>query len=105
MSSFLLIDRAVKYNLGAIISEREIGVSRAARLRALSELLPKVAVTVSESIQQINLAAFGFVGLPGQPQVLGPFSLFDARAHYSQTLVDFRLLHELRASADRVTAH
>ena len=98
------IDRALKYNLGVIISEQETRVSRAARLRALSELLPKATASVTETVQQINLAAFGFGGFPGTPQVVGPFSVFDARARYSQTLVDFRLLHELRSAAERINA-
>ena len=98
------IGRALKYNLGSIISEQETRAFRASRLRSLSELLPKVNVSLSETVQQINLAAFGFNGFPEQPLVVGPFSVFDARARYSQTVVDFRLLHELRSAAEQVTA-
>ena len=98
------IDRALKYNLGAVISEQETRVSKAARIRALSELLPKINVSVSETVQQINLAAFGFGGFPGKPPVVGPFNVFDARARYSQTAVDFKLLHELRSASERVNA-
>src|SRR5215469_15693364 len=50
------IDRALKYNLGTIISEQETRVSRAARLRALSDLLPKATASVTQTVQQINLA-------------------------------------------------
>ena len=98
------IDRALKYNLGSIISEQETQVSRAARVRALAELLPKVSGGITETVQQINLAAFGFGGFPGQPPVVGPFSVFDARARYAQTVVDFKLQHELRSASERVTA-
>jgi outer membrane protein TolC len=98
------IDRALKYNLGAIIGEQQTRVTKAARVRALSELLPKVDAAVNETVQQINLAAFGFTSFPGVPQVVGPFSVFDARARYSQKLVDFRFLHELRSAAEQVTA-
>ena len=82
------IERALKYNLGSIISGQETQVSRAARVRALSELLPKINGNVTETIEQINLAAFGFSSFPGVPSVTGPFSVFDARAKYSQTVVD-----------------
>src|SRR2546427_2920244 len=58
------IDRALRYNLGGVIGEQETRVSAAVRLRALSELLPKVNIGVTETIQQINLAAFGFGGFP-----------------------------------------
>jgi len=98
------IDRALKYNLAPIISEQETRVSRAARLRSLSELLPKLTGSFTESVQQINLAAFGFSGFPGVSPIVGPFSLFDARARYSQTVVDLRFLHELRSAAEQVTA-
>ena len=98
------IDRALKYNLAAVIGEQEIRVNTAARVRALSELLPKVNAGITQTIQQINLAAFGFSGFPGVPPVVGPFSLFDARARYSHQLFDSRLLHELRAETERVSA-
>src|SRR5262249_38955469 len=98
------IDRALKSNLAPIISEQETRVSRAARLRSLSELLPKVGGTFTQTVQQINLAAFGFTGFPGVSPIVGPFSLFDVRARYSQTVVDFRFLHELRSAAEQVTA-
>src|SRR5262245_7104588 len=98
------IDRALKYNFGPIISEQETRVSRAERVRSLSELMPKVTGTVNQYVQQINLAAYGFNGFPGAPLVVGPFSLIDARAKYTQNVVDFKLLHELRSSAEKVTA-
>src|SRR4051812_41465672 len=47
------IDRALKYNLGSIISEQETRVARAARIRSLSDLLPNVTGTVSQAVQQI----------------------------------------------------
>lgn len=98
------IDRALKYNLGPIVSEQQTRALRAERLRTLSDLLPKVAASVTETVQQINLAAFGFTSFPGVQPVIGPFSLFDARARYSQAIVDFRLLHELRSASEQVTA-
>src|SRR6266850_3152434 len=98
------IDRALRYNLGGILSEQETRVSSAARVRALSELLPKVNVGVTETVQQINLAAFGFRGFPGVGSVVGPFNVFDVRAGYFQSVLDFKLLHELRAASERVSA-
>src|SRR5207253_11016054 len=46
----------------------------------------------------------GFRGFPGVGSVVGPFGVFDARAGYSQSVLDFKLLHELRAASERVTA-
>src|SRR5881409_2107419 len=98
------IDRALKYNLGYVIGEQETRVSTAARVRSLSELLPKVNAGISEAIQQINLASFGFRGFPGVPPVVGPFSVFDTRARYTQAVFDSRLAHELRAASARFSA-
>jgi outer membrane protein TolC len=67
-------------------------------------LLPRISGTVSESVQQINLAAFGFTGFQGVPIVVGPFSVFDARLRYTHTVFDFRFLHELRSASEQVTA-
>jgi outer membrane protein TolC len=98
------IDRALRYNLGTVIGEQDIRVARAARLRALSDLLPKITGSVSETVQQVNLAAFGFGGFPGVRSVVGPFSVFDIRARFSESLVDFRLLHDMRAASERLQA-
>src|SRR5262249_14281801 len=59
------IDRALKYNLAAITSESDVRVARSERLKALSELLPNVRATLTETTQQINIASFGFGGFPG----------------------------------------
>src|SRR5215813_3311421 len=98
------ISRALKYNLGPLLAEQETRVSSAARVRALSELLPKVNAGVTETVQQLNLAAFGFTSFPGVPSVIGPFSVFDARARYAQEALNFRFLHELRSATERVNA-
>jgi len=98
------IDRALKYNLETILIGQDTRVAKAARLRTLSELLPRVNAGVSEYVQQINLAAFGFTSFPNVRSVVGPFSVFDARARYSQTLMDFRRLHEFRSAGEDVKA-
>jgi outer membrane protein TolC len=98
------IDRALKYNLGAIVAGQETRIATAARLRALSRFLPKLNVDVSETVQQIDLAAFGFSGFPGVGTVVGPFNVFDVRAHYSQTVLDARRFHELKAESEHLNA-
>jgi len=98
------IARGLKYNLGVITSGQNIRASRAARLRALSQLLPNLTAGVSETRQQVNLAAFGFSGFPGVPQVVGPFNVFDARAYLSQSVLDFTAINNHRASNENVKA-
>src|SRR5260370_5616603 len=98
------IARGLKYNLGVITSGQNIRASRAARLRDLSQLLPNLTAGVSETRQQVNLAAFGFSGFPGVPQVVGPFNVFDARAYLTQSVLDFTAITNHPASNENVKA-
>jgi outer membrane protein TolC len=98
------ISRGLKYNLGLISSDRNVRSSRAARLRALSQLLPNVTSSVSETREQVNLAAFGFTGFPGIPQIIGPFNIFDARAYVTQSVLDFQAINNRRAAGESVKA-
>jgi outer membrane protein TolC len=98
------IDLGLKNNLGAILSAQGGTSARAARLNALSRMLPSVNAKAAESVQQINLAAFGFPLAPGQPAIIGPFSVFDARATASQRVLDLKALNQLRTSNEQVRA-
>jgi outer membrane protein TolC len=98
------IDRGLKYNLGLLLSEQGTRAARGARLRALSDLLPKVTWETSESRQQINLQAFGFSSFPGFPSIVGPFNTFDTRAYLSQPILDFKALNGARAEAEYLRA-
>src|ERR1700684_1304758 len=54
------LDMGLKYNLGLYLSDRVTDQARAARLKALSELMPNLNGSVSEEVEKINLKAFGF---------------------------------------------
>jgi outer membrane protein TolC len=98
------IERGLRYNLGIALGGEDIDAARAARLRALSNLLPRVAIVASESEQQVNLAALGFTGLPGVPAILGPFPVFDARAHITQSILNLSDREALRAGTENLNA-
>ena len=98
------LDRGLKYNLGIILGGQGERSAAAARLRALSDLLPKVNARTAENIQQINLAAFGFPVPAGSPAVIGPFSVFDARATLSAPILDLRAINNQRAANANVDA-
>ena len=98
------LDRGLKHNLRIILSEQDERSSKGARLRALSDLLPKVNFRSGESIQKINLAAFGFPRQPGVPEVVGPFSVFDARGAVTAPLLDLKSLNNTRSSNELVKA-
>ncbi len=96
------LDRGLKYNLGLYESSQESLAARAQRLRAMSKLLPSIGAGVSESSQQIDLAALGFTPaiFPGVPTVIGPFNVFDVRANMSGPVLDFSAINSLKASTE-----
>ena len=53
------IDRGLKHNLGLLLSQQQTELARAQYRRQLSALLPNISGNVNESLNQINLAAFG----------------------------------------------
>lgn len=94
------IKRGLDYNLGALLSAEQMRAARGARLVALSRLLPRIEASVAETQQQVNLEAFGFQGFPGVRTVVGPFNVFDVRASYTQTLLDFPAINRYRAEKE-----
>ncbi len=90
------LERALKYNLGLLLQEESMKAAHGARWRALASLLPNVSASTSELRQVINLDAYGF---PGEPSIIGPFNVFDARVYLSQPVVDLRALNDARAAA------
>ena len=95
------LDRGLKYNLGLYLSERTTDQARAARLRALSELLPVVNGSFSESENKINLKAFGFT-FPGFPSSVGPFSLTELQGVGSWTPLNLHYINSLHAASQDV---
>lgn len=98
------IERGLKYNLGLVLGQQGTRTAEAVRLRALSGLLPNASIHVSETAQQINLAALGFSGFPGIPQIIGPFSVVDARAFVTQPVLDLAARYGARAESAGVKA-
>lgn len=98
------IDRGLKHNLGLLLSQEQTGTARAQRLRDLSTLLPKVTLTSSESLQQINLAAFGIPVTVNGSTIVGPFAIFDARPTMTERLFDMSALNRMRSLAENEKA-
>jgi len=99
------LDRGLKYNLGLIESDLGTRTARAERLKTLSELLPNVSASVSQTAEQVNLRALGLkLDLPGFPVVVGPFGVEDARGYWSQKLFDWNAVEKLRASQKSLRA-
>jgi outer membrane protein TolC len=94
------INRAVRYNLGAIESDENATVARGQRLLALSNLLPQVNAGINENVDQVNFTALGLgaAKIPGIPSVVGPFSYSTASASLNQTLFSYESIQRFRAA-------
>lgn len=98
------LDRGLKYNLGLTVSGEAMDQARAVRIRALADLLPNVFFRGGETLERVNLTVFGIPLPPGTPPVVGPFSVFDARAVGSATVFDLHALDRLRSSNQQIEA-
>jgi outer membrane protein TolC len=98
------VTRGLEHNLGVLAQEQGVRRAHGDRWEALSDLLPRVDGSVTETRQVINLAAFGFTGVQGLPSVVGPFNVFDARVSLSQPVFDLHALHGLHAQSHAVAA-
>jgi outer membrane protein TolC len=97
------LNRGLQYNLGLYLSERGTEQTRAARLKALSELLPDVNAGITEEVQKINLQAFGF-NFPNLPGSVGPFGLVQLQATGTWKPLDLHYISGLRAAGQNVNA-
>jgi outer membrane protein TolC len=97
------IDRGLQHNLGAILGEAAVSAAEGARKEALADLLPQVRAAVAAERLKINLAAYGF-SMPGMPEIVGPFSVFDARAYLHQKVLDFGALNRSHAASSSLEA-
>lgn len=81
-------------NLGVVSADTSVRASRAQRVQALSALLPNISANASETVTQVNLAAYGFqFKLPAGsnlsiPSVVGPFSYSQLQGALTQSIYD-----------------
>lgn len=101
------VTRGLAHNLAIILQEQQAQMATAGRLQAMTALLPNVSFNIRDSVQVFNTAAFGFGGFAGLPNLIGPFSVFDARLATSMAILDVsgvKSLHAAQSTADAATA-
>ena len=91
------INRALRYNLGAIEGGENSHIARGQKLLALSQLLPQVSVGASEHVEQLNLATLG-LNVPGIPTIIGPFSYSSMDVNVSTTIFSFESIQRFHAA-------
>jgi len=98
------IDRGLKQNLGALLSNTGIQFANGERWEQLSALLPHVSAAPYLDVSKINLSQLGLTAFPGVilPNSVGPFSYFDARASVNQSVFDWKSINATRAAGQSV---
>lgn len=101
------VQRALRFNLGAVGASNALQQARAQHAEAMAALLPSVSASFSETGAKIDLQAeglssstlssFGSLGF-AFPTTVGPFHYYQAAANLSGNLLDLTALHNLRAA-------
>lgn len=100
------VKKGLRANLGAVTADNSVRAARAQRIQELSALLPNITANLSETVTQVNLAAYGFqFKLPpgvnfSIPSVVGPFSYSQAQGSLSQSVYDPVLRRNWQASKE-----
>ncbi len=98
------VTRGLRYNLGAVSSRQAVREAQGESLITRSALLPNVNGVLRETVQQVDLASFGFkFNFPGFaiPSIIGPFNYFDLRASLTQKIADLQALRSYQSSRER----
>ena len=91
-------------NLGPISANNSVAQAAAQRKQALSALLPNIAANASDTVTQVDLAAYGFqFNAPASlgfsiPTVVGPYNYSQAQATLNQSVLDLVSRRNWKAS-------
>lgn len=96
------IDRGLRQNLGALLSSDDVRAARGQRWQALSALLPNATATPYANVSQINLRELGLNFSVNIPPVVGPFSYFDARVNFDQSVFNWQDINRARSATQTV---
>jgi outer membrane protein TolC len=96
------IRRGLQFNLGGVTADVSVRQARAQRLAALSQLLPNIYGTLTETsakadLQTLGLTASSFGGHLAVPTTVGPFHYYTALGNVSEDL-SLTALHNVRQS-------
>jgi len=97
------LQRGVAYNLGAVGVAQSVRQTSAQVRIARSALLPNLNSSLSETVEQTDLAALGFrisAPVPGFriPSIVGPFNYFNLQVSLSQTVANLTTLNNYRSA-------
>jgi outer membrane protein len=89
------------------LAEESIRQSQTGVAQARAAFLPDIETSVTDQSETVNLKSYGLnIQVPGfsLPSIVGPFSLFDARATATQSVFDFSSIRKYQSSKVSVAA-
>jgi outer membrane protein TolC len=103
------LQMGLRYNLGAVGSSASLRQTRGQRLAALSQLLPTLNGSVSETgaktdLQTLGLSSSAFGGGIPLPTTVGPYHYYDARVTLNYNVLDFTARHNYIAAKEAEAA-
>jgi len=97
------IVRGLKANLGVLLADTRVAEARGTAQRRQSALFPRVRFDAPAAVQSRSLQAMG-ITVPGLPDVVGPFSTYEARVSAEQPVFDLAAVHSVRAARQSQSA-
>ena len=97
------LERGLRNNLGLLLQSDNRLAARGAKWKELSDLLPHLNASATQSAAQIDFAALGFrFSIPGAhiPNVVGPIGIFQSGMNLSQTVFDYNALLRTRGARE-----
>ena len=95
------IERGLRNNLGVLLQSDTTLAVRGEKWKELSELLPHLSASATQSAEQLDLAALGFrFNFPGVPNVVGPIGIFQSGVFLSQTVFDYHSIERTRGAME-----
>jgi outer membrane protein TolC len=101
------LNRGLQNNLGLLLSTDNTLAARGQKWQELSELLPHLNLSATQSATQIDFAALGFrFSIPGAaiPSVIGPIGVFESGAYLTQSVFDYHAIERTRAARENERA-
>jgi outer membrane protein TolC len=93
------LDRGLRNNLGLLLQSDTTLAVRGQKWKELSDLLPHLSASATQSVEQIDLAALGFrIPLNGIPNVIGPIGVFQSGVFLSQSVFDYNAILRTRGA-------
>ncbi|MBI3605174.1 MAG: TolC family protein [Nitrospirae bacterium] len=93
------LESSLKNSARVSIGKQKVIEKASLRMGSRSSFLPRLSLNISGMDATRNLKAQG-VSFPGAPDKVGPFSTFDTRLTFNETLLNLSLLNQVYAAGE-----